>query len=46
MAELLIAKGADINARDNSGKTPLRYAEDFEHDQVASVLRKYKARDF
>jgi ankyrin repeat protein len=28
VAELLLASGADVNARDNGGDTPLRVAED------------------
>ena len=35
--ELLIAKGADVNAKDEDGDTPLVYAE----GEIADLLRKH-----
>ena len=37
-AELLIAKGADVNAKDGYGNTPLDMADDKE---TADLLRKH-----
>ena len=39
-AELLIAKGADVNAKDEDGDTPLVYAE----GEKADILRKHGAK--
>jgi ankyrin repeat protein len=35
---LLLAKGADVNAKDNSGKTALDYARDGKHQYVIKAL--------
>ena len=40
IAELLIAKGADVNAKDEDGATPLVYAE----GEKADLLRKHGAK--
>ncbi len=45
MAKLLLSKGADVNAKDKDGKTPLRYALDYKHPNVASVLRQHGAKE-
>ena len=42
-AELLLAAGADANARAANGKSALDYATAGGHEQVAAVLRKYGA---
>lgn len=34
----LLAAGADINARDNNGETPLTFATKARNNQVAKVL--------
>jgi ankyrin repeat protein len=44
MAEWLIARGADINAKTNEGKTALQYAKSNNHKDVADLLRKHGAK--
>jgi ankyrin repeat protein len=39
LAEMLMKHGGDINAQDNSGKTPLRYALDGKKEAMAQWLR-------
>ena len=40
IAEFLIARGADINARDKRGRTPLDLAQKAEHKEMADLLLK------
>ena len=39
--ELLIASGADVNAKDKNGETPLDYAISTDHTVIADLLRKH-----
>ena len=39
--ELLIAKGADVNAMDRDVKTPLDLAEGTNNKEIADLLRKH-----
>ncbi|MDC0276936.1 ankyrin repeat domain-containing protein [bacterium] len=41
IVELLIAKGADVNAEDDDGKTPLDWATGFRRTKIADLLRKH-----
>ena len=42
IVELLIAaKGADVNAKDDDGKTPLNWAIDFKKTETADLPRKH-----
>ena len=41
MAEMLIAKGADVNAKDKHGETPLNWAIDYNQADLADLLRKH-----
>jgi ankyrin repeat protein len=40
----LIQAGADINARDNDGHTPLKRASDYEKPAMAEFLRSQGAK--
>ena len=41
VAELLITKGADVNAKDNNGGTPLDVAIQLKRTEIADLLRKH-----
>tara|TARA_B100000700_G_C14505413_1_gene606067 strand:+ start:447 stop:608 length:162 start_codon:yes stop_codon:yes gene_type:complete len=42
--ELLISKKADINARDNKGKTPLDWAATLGLKETTDLLRKHSGK--
>jgi ankyrin repeat protein len=41
IAELLIAKGADVNAKNDDGGTPLDLAIENKQTEIADLLRKH-----
>jgi len=45
LAELFIAKGADVNARDKKGHTPLSYAQTQGHTEIVELLCKHGAKE-
>ena len=40
-AKLLVENGADVNQKDDSGKTPLTIALEYKHPNVAKFLREH-----
>ena len=44
IVELLITKGADVNAIDAAGQTPLDWAESGKLTETADLLRKHGAK--
>lgn len=45
VAKLLIAEGADINAKDITDKTPLQWAKEKGHIEIVKLLRKHGAKE-
>ena len=44
LVEELLAKGAEVNAKDILGRTPLYSAAQNGHDEVEALLRKHGAK--
>jgi ankyrin repeat protein len=44
VVELLIANGADVNAKNRNGDTPLDYAITFKRTELADLFRKHGAK--
>jgi len=45
MIELLITKGADVNVRNNVGRTPLRNVMSRGHTEIIELLKKHGAKE-
>ena len=45
VVEVLIAKGADVNAKDRQGRTPSKWAEQRGHTEIADLLHKHEAKE-
>ncbi len=45
MAEVLIAKGADVNAATDNGVTPLQLATFWGHDDMVKLLEERGAKE-
>ena len=41
IAELLISKGADVNAKTKRGETPIDWTTRYKRTETADLLRKY-----
>jgi ankyrin repeat protein len=41
IAALLIAKRAEVNAKNQGGRTPLTFADKNGHSEIAELLRKH-----
>jgi ankyrin repeat protein len=46
IAKLLIVKNADVNAKDVEGQTPLDWAEEEKHKEIADLLRKHGGKTY
>jgi ankyrin repeat protein len=44
MARLLIEHGADVDAKDSSGRTPLQIASHIGRDEMVKLLSQYDAK--
>ena len=44
VAELLIAKGSDVNAMDNDDQTPLDWTIGHKHPELADLLRRHSGK--
>ena len=44
IVELLLAEGADVNVKNDGGKTPLDSALLWNHPEIADLLRKHGAK--
>ena len=45
MAQLLLARGANINAKDKSGRTPLKLAVGRNYEELAQYLRLHGGKE-
>ena len=45
VVEVLIAHGADVNAKTKNGKTPIYLAKRYSRDQIVELLRKHGAKE-
>ncbi|MEH2343462.1 MAG: hypothetical protein V7K22_17735 [Nostoc sp.] len=44
-SEFLISKGANINAKDHNGKTPLAYAKSINFQEMIRLLKSYGGQE-
>ena len=45
VAERLINEGADVNTKDNEGRTPVDCAQDSGHTEIVNLLGKHGAKE-